>query len=1509
MEMEVDEIVFGILGNEEIRDMGVIKCTDTNLLARGKPKEGGVIDSRLGSVSNYNPCGTCLDIMCTGHTGYIELDYPVPHINWIEFLLFIAQNTCVVCASAIVTKDIHETGPKRIREYGNRAKKMKEHQCSLCLCPTCGMPQPIIVRDDPFFVAEWPKKTLELFDKIESPKVSREDVEMIMARPYTNWTLSYLLRNISKEDQIRMGFNPEYTCIDGMMLRNVLVPANITRLPPPCDDGDGHGRAQHQLSQQLSDIIKQKKVLQRTAEGKYDLGDPMNTKPMPDAVAKAISMLWWTISRYFRRDKAKKPRLIKMNSYAEKGHNNAQCAGGAFDGKEGLLRQNNTGKRVDFSSRTVIGGDPVIDVDEIGVPERICKILTVPIPVFQANRDGVRQMILDNKIKQLIDPATGNIISTEDMSLESRLTIPLINGWIAVRYLDDGDLVVANRQPTLHKNSQLAHRVRKIPLNTFKFNPCCVEGFNADFDGDEMVIHVPQTIGARAEMEMMYCVHHMFHPRKGSPIFSPIQDGLLGWFLITKDDALFSKEEVINVLSVVKYDPSTPESVHIGDTPSNYNAAHKVLSEPPRGKHGKWTGHQLASALFPPFLTMKKGSVEILKGQMLSGTFSKSTLGSSPCSVVHQCLIYGGGHTTARMLSDMQRVADKYLLSVGFNIGIKDITPTPVAYLAVKEVIEQAETFIRHIREIASKIPPSGRVAQAVEIKTCATLRQILIFVGRIISKTTPDDSAFKLMSKTVGSKGSEFNMAQLMGTVAQTFVMGARPGVRKMRRGMKRRRRNLPNEPLEDDGTHRFGSSEDLAVHGFVKRAFVRGLTLSDVFMQAAGGREGLVDTSAKTPTSGYIQRELVTACIDAVTQPDLTVRDAAGNILSERFALDGSDHTKCFDVTIDLLLKTNKDIKDTVPDCYWKELILLRDTLRKERLTVYSNDITRNEKALLSFNLTVLFKMFGCKVCCNDSDWNAKELLTEFCHCMDTETLGHALALKAHVWWVVASTPCCSTCCKAVLDMAMRLHRNARMYPGEAVGALASTSCGELSTQLVLNTFHFGATGMGGADGIPRVEEIINASKNIVVVMSFEVESNPNALVKLLPYKTLADVVCETEITTTMPLKDEMLLKTHRMFLEGCDEHSIRFVLDKVKTITCGVDVQGVAEMIRNKVNDNAVVIASRRRDEMWVIRLFTRVANQETFHTDLKKRKYNPETTKELAHVHFLRKLRTQLLTSTRLCGIQGVTKAATRTQILTAADSASGELIPVSRTMVDVQGSNLFDIMLSVREIKAKTFSTNDIMGVYQYLGVDCASFVLFHELHKCISVSRVAEHLVKMLVDCITFHGGIMSVNRFGINKTPGRSVLAKMAFEEAVKQITETALIGMSDPLKGVVERSIVGKKVLVGTQVAILRPAITTDIRTTERDFELFNDPVCVSYCEEIYNTPMERQPTVMESTLLPSAVEDKLFSFANGEDDTELDSFKLLSPQWKQTVDCSKFNSDIVMLSPSYYTGSTPP
>ncbi|MEM0330646.1 MAG: DNA-directed RNA polymerase subunit A', partial [Archaeoglobaceae archaeon] len=208
---------------------------------------------------------------------------------------------------------------------------------------------------------------------------------------------------------------------------------------------------------------------------------------------------------------------------------------------------------VNFSARTVISPDPCISVSEVGVPEEIARELTVPIFVTPSNLEFARQIIMRNehpRASYVVRPDGKKIrvIETNREELAEKIEL----GWIVERELADGDIVLFNRQPSLHRMSIMAHYVRVLPYKTFRLNPAVCPPYNADFDGDEMNLHVPQSLEAQAEAKILMAVQeHILSPRFGGPIIGGIHDHVTGLYLLTRGNKKFTKEEALAFLRAV----------------------------------------------------------------------------------------------------------------------------------------------------------------------------------------------------------------------------------------------------------------------------------------------------------------------------------------------------------------------------------------------------------------------------------------------------------------------------------------------------------------------------------------------------------------------------------------------------------------------------------------------------------------------------------------------------------------------------------------------------------------------------------------------------------------------------------------------------------------------------------------------------------------------------------------------------------------------------------------------
>ncbi len=232
-------------------------------------------------------------------------------------------------------------------------------------------------------------------------------------------------------------------------------------------------------------------------------------------------------------------------------------------GKEGRFRGNLSGKRVDFSARTVISPDPQISINEIGVPEYVARNLTLPVEVTEYNLEEVRNLIRRGPD---IHPGATSLEGPDGNRFDLRyadreeLAKMVEPGYKIERHLKDEDIVLFNRQPSLHRMSIMAHEVKVMPGQTFRLHLAVCPPYNADFDGDEMNLHLPQSKEAQAEARtLMKVQEQILSPKSGAPIIGGIQDHITGLYLLTRRGFTLNREDAQQLLASAGVDPDLPE--------------------------------------------------------------------------------------------------------------------------------------------------------------------------------------------------------------------------------------------------------------------------------------------------------------------------------------------------------------------------------------------------------------------------------------------------------------------------------------------------------------------------------------------------------------------------------------------------------------------------------------------------------------------------------------------------------------------------------------------------------------------------------------------------------------------------------------------------------------------------------------------------------------------------------------------------------------------------------------
>ncbi len=857
----INAIRFSVWSPNEIRKYSVAEITAPETYDEdGMSVQGGLMDGRLGTLEPGQKCLTCGNTAarCPGHFGHIELAEPVLHIAFIDNIYKLLLATCRSCSRLKISQDELDEfskitkydavytviSRKRIPEQIlEKSKKMKE-------CQHCGKIQYDLIFTKPTIFIE---KT-ELGENRLLPATIRERFTQI----------------IDADIKI-LGYDPATARPEWFILQVLPVPPVTVRPSIILETGI---RSEDDLTHKMVDVIR---VNQRLKESK-EAGTP------PLIVQDLVDLLQYHATTYFDNEVSGIPQAHHRSGRPLK------TLTQRIKGKEGRFRGSLSGKRVDFSSRTVISPDPNLDLSEVGIPETVSMKLTIPEVVTEWNIERMKKLILNGPNKH---PGVNYIVRPDGVKIrldfvEDRSVIAenLEIGYLVERHISDGDIVMFNRQPSLHQMSIMAHYVKVLPGKTFRLHPSVCPPYNADFDGDEMNLHVPQSEEARAEAFLLMRVQdQLISPRYGGPIIGGLRDFITGSYLLTKDDTLLSKQEFFNLAMLGGYTGIMPE-------PANNNK-----------KSSMYSGKQLFSLFLPKdfnyIITSKwaKGTggatkdVIIKNGQLIHGVIDKSSIGAEePESVLHRIAKDYGNARAKVFLNSVLIIVKQFITHYGFSYGYSDLELTSTVQQEILDVIDETYNKVYNLISQAKKrtlrLTRGLSSKESLEAYIVNELSKARDKAGSTAAQSFDETNAGKIMAIT-GARGSSLNIGQMAGALGQ-----------QSRRG-QRLHSGYNNRALSHFKNH----DDNPDSHGFVKSNYRDGLSVLEFFFHAMGGREGLVDTAVRTQQSGYMQRRLINALEHIRLEYDGTVRDPHGHIIQFLYGEDGidvakSDHGESFNI-----------------------------------------------------------------------------------------------------------------------------------------------------------------------------------------------------------------------------------------------------------------------------------------------------------------------------------------------------------------------------------------------------------------------------------------------------------------------------------------------------------------------------------------------------------------------------------------------------------------------------------
>lgn len=832
----LDKIRFSLFSPEMIRKMSAAKILVPDTYDDdGYPIDGGLVDTRLGVVDPGLRCKTCGGRVkeCPGHFGHIELVRPIIHVEFTKQILYVLKSTCASCHRLLRKDDIGTvkeekketptTEPEipsildkeKTKEEKKSKKAKKEKPLKKCL--RCDTTLPVL--------------------KLLKPSTFYRGKDIMLPTEIRDW-----LAAIGDEDLREMGFDPMYARPEWMILTVLHVPPVNVRPSITLETGE---RSEDDLTHKLVDIIR----INQKLEANINAGAPQLI------IEDLWELLQYHVTTYFNNETANIPPARHRSGRPLK------TLAQRLKGKEGRFRYNLSGKRVNFSARTVISPDPSIRLDEVGVPRPIAEELTIPVAVTEWNLESCKRFILTEEYPHavyILRPDGKRVRVGETTESRNELADNLKVGWLLERQLMDGDIALFNRQPSLHRISIMAHEVRVLPGKTFRLNPVTIPPYNADFDGDEMNLHVLQTEEAQAEARYLMQVHkQILSPRHGHAIIKPQEDHVSGLYLLTRGDRSFSREETANLL------------YSIG-----------ICQLPKPDLKDRYSGKLIFSQLLPKGLTMRiksklGGDIVIRDSKLVKGAIESRSIESE---ILERIFVEHGADYTRDFLNSATKLALQSISTSGLTVSLQDYTLSPSAQKDLEKLLDkmnrEIDNLILQYKNKTLERSPGLTLKETLERLIVEITSRTREDVGKMVEQDLTIANPSIIMAK-IGARGSLLNAIQMAAVVAQQTVRSKR-----LKRGYKGR--TLPYfRPKELTARER----------GFVFSSFIKGLTPYDFIHHAMGGREALVNTAIRTARSGYMQRRLINALQDLVVESDLTVRNSDRSIIQFVYGGDGKD------------------------------------------------------------------------------------------------------------------------------------------------------------------------------------------------------------------------------------------------------------------------------------------------------------------------------------------------------------------------------------------------------------------------------------------------------------------------------------------------------------------------------------------------------------------------------------------------------------------------------------------
>ena len=1441
-------IQFSILSPDEIRKGSVAEITNRDTYINNKPVVGGLFDPRMGVLEPGLICPTDgHDYMKTpGYFGHIELARPVFYIQYLPTIIKILRCTCTKCSKLLISKEKHKellnlNPDERWAQVFQLASKIK--RCGEATDDGCGCKQPNKIKKENLatLIAEW--------DDVDT---GEEDNSKISVK-LTPEKVIKLFRRISDDNVSFMGFSPIWSRPEWMVCQVLAIPPPAVR---PSVKHDSQQRSEDDITHIIVNIIKANKTLQ----------DKINS----DANGNVIDD-WSTVLQYYIATLVDN-KIPGVAAVAQRSGRPLKSIKERLNGKAGRVRGNLMGKRVDYSARSVITPDPQLSIRELGIPLKIAKNLTKPVTVNKNNKQFLLKLIRNGPDTypgaKILERKSGENISLRYIDRES---IKLYDGDKVHRHMMDGDGILFNRQPTLHRLSMMCHIVKVLYQgDTFRMNVGDTKPYNADFDGDEMNLHMPQDEEAEIELLNLAAIPtQIISPANNKSIIGIFQDSLLGCYQFSREKIDFDPRKAMNLLMGINT-IDVDKLRNLGDSITNFDLLTQIL--PPLTLKYKTKKYKDSEDF-----NTSNNVLEIINGTYYRGQIEKGVLGDGSKGLIQRIYNDFGNRAAADFIDNIQNIVTEFMKYDAYSVGISDLIADDTTNEAIIKVITSKKEAVQNIIDethLGIFENKSGKTnVLAFEDKVNNILNQATNEAGQIGRSSLNRDNRFVIMVNA-GSKGSDLNIAQMVSALGQQNVDGKR-----IPYGFDNR--TLPHYSKYDDSP---------GARGFIESSFIGGLTPTELFFHAMGGRVGLIDTAVKTSQTGYISRRLIKALEDLMVRYDMTVRNNKDKIIQFIYGDDGFDPVKVESQALPLVQMSKQEIynyfhisinkRDDISSIFTsKTAKLYRQQVNElnKKMNEYidymktaQNDIIENvfkniynKQVQLPIAFThIINNVQGQQNLNMDSQIDitpleAFELIENTYNILDNYTYSKPNNLFKVLYYFYLSPKQLliikrfnRSALTYLLDTVVKMYKEAIVNPGEMVGIIAAQSIGEPTTQLTLNTFHFAgvASKSNVTRGVPRIEEILSLSENpknpsCTVYLPKEIEHDKEAAFKLvnnLRHTKLKDIVKNISICydpddlNTLIEVDKDIIRQYKEFsdvLDQCIDEStesddsksnwiIRIEVDKIEMLDKNISMDDINFALTYAYGNTINCVYSDYNSDNLVFRI--RLKN--IINAASKKKNIAAHSLDQSDEIFILKNFQDELLNNLVLRGIKDIAAVIPR-KITDSVEEDNGSYNRKEIWVLDTVGTNLLEL-LSLDDINVNNTYTNDIQEVYRILGIEAARQIIYNEFTEVIEHdgAYINYHHLSLLCDRMTVNKNLVSVFRHGINNDD-IGPIAKASFEETPEQFLKAARHGELDNLRGISANVMCGQDGYFGTSSFSVLLDINKATEMQEQELDIMDD------------------------------------------------------------------------------------